>query len=190
MIASAEPLVSKAARLIHTTITEAQVNKLLSIAIACSAVALVPASAMAMPVGTTFDVSLDFGDAYGVVEQDVGTWKFLPSFPADSYALGLSACRYRVAWTNAATLSKTTNLFLDELQPVGEQDCNINQESFLTTSFVLAYGYTNYGFDPTQQREKVSLAIVSESSDGDDDLHGIIVIDYVPYSLELSPQTY
>ena len=40
-------------------------NKLLSIAIACAAVGLVPASSMAMPVGTTFNASLDFGDAYG-----------------------------------------------------------------------------------------------------------------------------
>jgi hypothetical protein len=165
-------------------------KKLLSLAFACVSVALVPASATAMPVGTTFDASLDFGDANGVVEQSVGTWTFLPSFPADSYNYGLSACRYRVSWKNAATLSKTTNIFLDELQPVGENDCDTNQASFITTSFVLAYGAANFGFDPTQQRKPVNLVIVSESSKGDDDLHGLIVVGGVPYSLELSGGKY
>jgi hypothetical protein len=165
-------------------------KKLLSLAFACVSVALVPASATAMPVGTTFNASLDFGDANGVVEQSVGTWTFLPSFPADSYNYGLSACRYRVAWKNDATLSKTTNIFLDELQPVGENDCDTNQASFITTAFVLAYGAANYGFDPTQQRKAVNLVIVSESSEGDDDLHGLVVVGGVPYSLELSGGKY
>lgn len=165
-------------------------NKLLSIAIAYAAVGLVPASSMAMPVGTTFNASLDFGDAYGVVEQSVGTWTFLPSFPADSFNYGLTACRYRVSWRNDAYIAKTTNLFLDELQPVGENDCDINQASFLTTSFVLAYGASNFGFDPTQQRRPVDLVILSESSDADDDLHGLIVVGGVPYSLELENASY
>ncbi len=165
-------------------------NKLLSIAIACASVALVPASAMALPVGTSFSVSLDFGDANGNVEQSVGTWTFLPSFPADSYNLGISACRYRIAWRNDATLSKTTNIFLDELQPVGENDCDLNQGSYLDTTFVLAYGTSNYGFDPTQQRRPVSFVLLSETNDPDFEFHGLIVVGGVPYSLEVEDPVY
>lgn len=165
-------------------------KKLLSLAFACASVALVPATAMALPVGTTFSAFLDFGDAKGNVEQSVGTWTFLPSFPADSYNYGLSACRYRVAWKNDAYISKTTNIFLDELQPVGENDCDINQESYLDTAFILAYGSANYGFDPTQQRRPVNLVILSETNDAEFEFHGLIVVGGVPYSLEVEDPVY
>jgi hypothetical protein len=159
-------------------------KKLLSLVVAGASLAVIPTTAMALPVGTTYDVNLDFGDAGGTVEQDVGTWTIQPSFPADSTMLGTSACRYRASWTNAATLSKTTNLFFDEIQTVGKNDCDLNQSSLFNTTIILAPGAANFGFDPTQQRRPVDFAIFNESTAGTP-LTGTIVIAGVPYGLSL-----
>lgn len=160
-------------------------KSMLPLVFAFAACALAPSVASAMPVGSTFDVKLDFGDYDGPVQQSVGTWKFEKSFPADSYNYGKDACRFRVAWTNDAYLSKTTNIFLDELKVVGMDDCDIAQKKFLNTAFLLAKGKANYGFDPTQQREEVGFAIIGESAHEGDDLYGVIEVDGVLYSLEL-----
>jgi len=160
-------------------------KSMLPLVFAFAACAIVPSVASAMPVGSKFDVKLDFGDYDGAVKQSVGTWEFLKSFPADSSNYGKSACRFRVAWTNDAYLSKTTNVFLDELQPVGLNDCDINQYKFVNTVLILAKGKANYGFDPTQQRKEVDFAIIGESAHEGDDLYGVIEVDGALYSLEL-----
>lgn len=154
-------------------------------ALVLASFALVPASAFALPLGETFDISLDRGTPYGVQEYPVGTWRILPTFPTDvtdptTYA---EACQYIVKWTNYSYLPSTTNLYLNELEADGLNDCDDAGSGFVTSEILLAPGPANKGFDVGQIKQTVNFLSVGEQY-GSKDLYGTIVLNYgAVYSL-------
>jgi len=160
-------------------------NKVFTFALALSSIAFVSAPALALPVNTPFEVSLDFNDgAYRDITVGSITFR-TPVFDSVS-ADYQEACRYIGQWTVAPGVSTSANFFIDEIKINGFDDCEYNSYTFVETDLMLAGNYAvSYGFDVAFQKRKIVRLVAGEDDDSPE-VHGSIKFaNGATYSLEL-----
>jgi len=165
-------------------------KKMFPLAIALAAATMIPASALALDTGSTYDVRI----INGKKAIDVGTWVItLDQFDAysdgkgyddDDYdPLEYEVCRYFVKWINDCELPSTANLYLDELMTPGNFDCEENSETGFSTLVFNSPGYKSRGFDKFNMKRTIHKLALGENDDGD--LYGVVQFNGgVVYALE------
>jgi hypothetical protein len=141
-------------------------KKLFAFALAASSVALVSAPAMALPTNDALTVELEFVPSGVSVEENVGTITCFPPIP-DVDAHGFQVCEYPCKWEisfGGVTLSNS-NLYLNETQVDGINDCDVNSMDFVDSDLSLAAPST--GFTIAFQKKGIARLAAGEAGPED-----------------------